>query len=717
MVRTLLKNFDYDSKAFFAFVTFWSCTMLITIALNIHLVRAIVGFFYLTFIPGAILTKLLKIHDLGLLETILFSVGLSLAFIMLFGLLFNFLGPFVGVSNPLSPAYFLIAFVFAVEAIALLSIYVSSKDSAKKMNFALTQEFKMEILMALPFAFLPLLSIIGAIEVNAYENNFILLLMISFTSIAAVIASLYSKAEKHRLYAFAIIMIGLALLFHTSLASKYIYEGDIHMEYHVFRITQNASYWNPTIGSTDLGYNWLNAMLSITIFPTIYSNTLDLEGTWVFKIIVPIIFSFVCLGLYQLYKKEFSSKVAFVSVFFFMANSVFFTEPLGNIRQMLAELFYVLLFLVLLDNRLSGVKRGFLFIFFSFALVVSHYSLSYIFLFIAIGMWFSKHIPKPRYKHKIDERMIVTFAAIMFSWYIYISNSGPFRGLLGTVEWIWEGFVNQFFNLEARGGTVLAGLGLAGMDTFWHILGRGFFYLTELFIVAGFLFLVFKPRNGKVSKEYLTIVALNMLILAACVIVPFLANTLNMTRFYHITLFFLAPLFAVGGLSIMRLVQRNLKTKTCIALLMLVLIPFFLFQTGFVYEITGVFSYSVPLSKYRMDLVPYVQMSVVTDQDVFGARWVLKNLNPSDALIYSDLVSSRALNSYGMVYSDTIQQLTNTTMAKSNGIAYLGWVNSIKGKICNRYDVYYNTTELQALLDSFSRKIYSSGGCEMYRNQ
>jgi uncharacterized membrane protein len=715
MVRSLLKNFDYDSKAFFAFVTFLSCVMLITVVLNIYLVRVIVGFFYLTFIPGMILTKLLKVDDLGLLETILFSVGLSVAFIMLFGLLFNFLGPIAGISDPLSLACFLITFLFAVEAIALLSVYVSSEDSAKKMNFALSKESKMEILMALPFAFLPFLSFIGAIVVNTYENNFILLSMIFFTSIVVVIASLHSKMNKYRLYAFAISMIGLALLFHTSLISNYIYGGDIHMEYHVFRITQNASYWNPTIGSTDLGYNWLNAMLSVTIFPTIYSNMLGIDGTWVFKIVVPIIFSFVCLGLYQLYKREFGSKIAFVSVFFFMANSVFFTESLGNTRQMVAELFYVLLFLVLLDNRLNSMSKRILFIAFSAALIVSHYSLSYIFLFIAIGIWLSGYVLRQAHNRGMNERTAAVFSTIMFSWYIYISNSGPFRGLLRTTEWIWESFLNQFLVLESRGETVLAGLGLAGMPTFWHIIGRGFFYITEFFIVAGFLFLIFKRKAKTVSSEYFTILSLNMVVLAACVVVPVFSRTLNMTRFYHIMLFFLAPLFAVGGLGIMRFVRRNLKTETGIALLMIVLIPFFLFQTGFVYEITGVFSYSVPLSKYRMGLVPYVQLSLVAEQDVFGARWVLKNGNYPNAPIYSDLVSSRALNSYGMIYSDTIQRLTNTTRVESGGVVYLGWVNAVEGKICDAYNLYHNTTELQHIF-GFLSKIYSSGGCEIYKN-
>jgi len=678
--------------------------------------RAILGFIYLTVVPGLVLVRLLKLDDLGLLKTIFFSVGLSVSFLMAFGLLINTFLPIIGINAPLSTISVSLSIILLVEVIAVFSlIRDTNKSQGKKMY--IRRENKKEILWALAFLSLPILSVIGSYAANVYESNLVLLCMITLTSLLVVVVCIRQKLNSDVFLAFALCMIAVALLLHSSLASSYIYGGDIHMEYHLFRITQTASRWNPTVHSTDLGYNWLNAMLSVTILPTIYSNILGIDGTWVFKLAFPTIFSLVSLGLFLLYRKEFSSRISFVSVLFFMANSVFFTDvTIGNIRQMIAELFYVSIFLVLLDDRLQKTGKWILFAFFSVALVFSHYSTSYLFLFMIIGVGLYKAIVKKRY-WKSGYSMIALFSTTMFSWYIYISNSGPFKGLLETYQWVSGNFMNQFLVVEARGSSVMEGIGLAGIPTFWHLVGRGFFYITEFLIIVGFLYLILKRKERVLGAEYFSIVLLNMAVLAACLIVPSFANTLNMIRFYHLVLFFLAPLLGVGGLGILRLVRQNLKPALGIALLMFVIVPFFLFQTGFVYEVTGEINYSIPLSKKRMGFTPYIEQSLVEEYDVYGARWVLGNVNYSRSPIYvsaRDPISVRALNSYGMVYSNTIHEIYDEANVALNGIVFLGWIN-FTNETMNMTTEKYNTTGI-SLTVSFFNKAYCSGKCEIYES-
>ena len=50
----------------------------------------------------------------------------------------------------------------------------------------------------------------------------------------------------------------------------------------------------------------LSAMLSITVLPTAYSLILNLDPVWVLKLIYPVLFVFVPLGLYQLFKSRMS---------------------------------------------------------------------------------------------------------------------------------------------------------------------------------------------------------------------------------------------------------------------------------------------------------------------------------------------------------------------------------------------------------------------------
>ena len=62
--------------------------MYISLFVNFAVAREVIGLVYLTFIPGFLFVKLLKI-ELGNLEFILYSVGFSVAFLMLAGLAIN----------------------------------------------------------------------------------------------------------------------------------------------------------------------------------------------------------------------------------------------------------------------------------------------------------------------------------------------------------------------------------------------------------------------------------------------------------------------------------------------------------------------------------------------------------------------------------------------------------------------------------------------------
>ncbi len=67
--------------SFVAIVLVLQVAFCVSFFFDIVVARQVVGFLYLTFIPGFVILKLLKQDDLGLAETALFSVGLSIAFV------------------------------------------------------------------------------------------------------------------------------------------------------------------------------------------------------------------------------------------------------------------------------------------------------------------------------------------------------------------------------------------------------------------------------------------------------------------------------------------------------------------------------------------------------------------------------------------------------------------------------------------------------------
>jgi len=701
----------WNSIKLLATILFLQSTLYITILFNITIARQIIGFLYFTFIPGIIIVKLLKLDSLDRWGIVLFSAGLSIAFLMVTGLIINEFGFLLGILKPLSPTLLMITLNSLILIGGILT-YLRS-DGTKLLE---TKSLKLHPSVLL-FVGLLVLSVAGAIYVNASGNNLILLFMIFMISLLFAVGVIYKKLLPSELYPLAVAVIAVSLLFHSSLISNYIvsFGSDVPVEYFVFKTTENSARWSSTNPySGDFGFGRVNAMLSITILPTIYSTLLNINPTWMFKILFPLIFSFVPLVLYQIWRAYIGKKYAFISTFLFMAQSTFYTEMLGLNRQIVAELFFVLLLFVILNKKMKPANKMICFIIFSFALVTSHYGLAEIFLFFISFTLISLVVLK-RQSRNITVSMVIFFFVVMFTWYIYTSGSAVFDSFLSFGDNIYRQ-LGDFFNLESRGQTVLTGLGLIESPSIWNTISRSFAYLTQVLIVVGFVSLVAKRTRFRFDKEYFTISIVAMAFLAALILVPGLANTMNMTRFYHILLFFLAPLCVIGAEFLVKLVSKRKDELRGSMLLLIVLVPYFLFQTGFVYEVTQNESWSLPLSKQRMDALQlHGHFGYIDAYSVFGAQWLLKSIDVENPKIYSDGISrNNVLTIYGMTYRGYINELSNTTIVADNGTIYLSTLNVVDGVIASGGRLW-NSSELSFFLNNLN-KVYSNGGSEIYRN-
>jgi uncharacterized membrane protein len=691
----------------------------VTIVLNITIARQVIGFVYLTFIPGFIFLKLLKLNDLDLWETIILSAGVSIGFLMCIGLFVNALGPLVGVLKPLS----LMPLMITVNSVVLLTLFLScfrNKEASAFKPFIIPKLSKLSPSIYL-FILLPILSVLGAICVNVFQNNVLLLTLIIAISVLFILGTASEKFVPRKIYPFAILMIAIALLFHSSLISNYVYGGDSTREYYLFRVTEENSHWDPSFSAyatehDQRSYDMMNAMLSVTVLPTIYSHVLNMEGTWIFKIIYPLIFSLVPLVLYQIFRMHLSEKTAFMSTFLFMAYEAFFTELLGLTRQIIAELFFVLLFYILLKPKISKMNKSIFFAVFSIALIVSHYSISYLFIFLVFLTWIALsalNILRGRVsKTSITASLVALFFVMSFAWYIYTSKSGAFEQVLSMIDYVSRGILTEFFNPSSRSEGVLMGLGIAAPPSLGHLIGRIFAYLVQFFIVIGFLTLIRDRKKTVYDDEYHVFILLNMALLALLIVLPNFAASFNMTRFYHILLFFLAPLFILGSETLFNILWR-FKTKAYpLILILIILIPFFLYQTEFIYEVTGDESWSIPLSKYRMGAIPYIHFGLIQEQDAFGSKWAAQNLNAERTTIYSDWpVSLFLLKNSGV---SKIEVISNPTVKHANGTLYLRRVNVEYG-IVRGIENYWNLTQFSSDLNNMN-KIYSNGGSEIYQS-
>jgi uncharacterized membrane protein len=675
------------------------------ILLDVPIARQFFGFIFFTVVPGYIIIKLLRLDNLGKAEMIVFSVGFSVAFLMLGGLLINELCPLIGISRPLSQMPLLVILnVFVL----LGEILVFLRDRNVKLWAVRTADLSLPVLLVMV---LPILSILGAVCVNAFGSNLILLILVAAIPLLLAVAVLASKSLPSRFYPLALLMISISLLFHSSLISKYLinFGSDISLEYSISEVTIEKAMWGP-IGDPALGR--FDSMLSITILPTIYLNLLGMSLTSIFKILYPLIFSLVPLGLYQLWQRSVGNKYAFIAVFLFMAQETFYSEMLGLARQMIAELFFVLLILLVSNMKIQASKKIICFAVFSAAIVISHYALALIFVFF-IATTYAFLLITRRPSRNITLSMVLIFFVIMFSWYIYTSGSAAFKDILAYGDYVYSQ-LGQFLNPASRGSTVLRGLGIDSAPSVWNTISRVFAYLTELLIGIGFLGLITRKVTVRFEKEYFILSTIAMIFLGAVILVPGMAKTLNMTRFYHILLFFLAPLILSGATVICKLALRREKEFQVTLLLLFVLIPYFLFQTSFIYEITGSESWSLPLSGYRMSRYQlYYKLGYFSDKGFFGSQWIRKNLDYRSSQLHADRSSMPLLISYGAVPFGEVPLLTNGTSVLTNGTVFLDQLNVEYGIVVADYYVY--PLDNLAFLSDVS-KIYCNGGSEVYRN-
>ena len=135
--------------------------------------RQIIGFIFLTFVPGILILRILKIHNVGLIESLLYSVGLSVAFVMFSGLFINFALPLVGISRPISVfpvATTLTIFTLILAAVAYRRDRGFSAPAQPKSTRALSPSVLFLVLALI-------IAVFGALMVNYYQNNILLLIL------------------------------------------------------------------------------------------------------------------------------------------------------------------------------------------------------------------------------------------------------------------------------------------------------------------------------------------------------------------------------------------------------------------------------------------------------------------------------------------------------------------------------------------------------------
>ncbi|MGA9141989.1 MAG: DUF2206 domain-containing protein [Methanocella sp.] len=707
---------------------------------QVPLIRPIVGFVYLTFVPGALLLRILKVHKKSSVETVLYAAGLSLIFDMSAGFFINMVYPFVGIDSPITGYNIITAMLLGT---VLLSILCILRDREYYDPDIMLEIDRKSMVPALLLLLLPLVSIAGSYAVNAYDNN--LLIYVVILAIAAIVLLCgFDKLIPQRLYPLVIFVVALSLEFHNAFISNYLWSWDVHVEYYTASQVIGAGYWDSSIPLT------VNAMLSIVFLAPFYHLVGGIELTWVFKIVYQLIFCLVPLGLYVLYEKQTNGKIACMACMFFMFLVTFFTEMQGLARQETAELFLVLIMLLLIDADLDRRIMSFLVILFGIGLIVSHYGLSYIYLIVfAMSMILlvllrssKKLLNKVRKGNLHEEFMrlpannaftfafLGIFACFLFFWYIYTGGSATLNSISYLLYKMGTNIFTEFLNPEHVQGLNYL---LQGYSSPLYEIKKYMQLIFQALIVIGFAFVVFESfialrRKYRFSLEYVVLLFVNLLICVFSITLPYFSSSLNTSRVFQITLIILSPMCIIGGLELIKAVTSPLKLLKAgisleqpVKIMAVILVIYLFFNTGLVFNVLNDRPISVALGAGQVNSYSLYDRAVLYDplntfeQDYDAATW-LDRYRLEDTVVYSDYISLHPLMSYGNVpMAETARLQLNSTGPQKGSYVYLGYAN-LNGDVFKEKSgarAFYETGKVLPGLERYN-EIYASNGSAIY---
>ena len=322
------------------------------------------------------------------------------------------------------------------------------------------------------------------------------------------------------MYPLAVFVSGLALLYYETLISNYLQGYDILLEKYLASMVVASGSWSAT-----LSLSYYNSALSVVLLAPILASTCGISIVWLFKVVYPLIFALVPVALYLVFRAQTNDKVAFVSAFLFVAVQEFFVELSAIARQEIGELFLVLIILVMVDKQLK--RRNVLTIIFALALVVSHYSLAYVFISLLIAALLGltvldlpiiQRISRSRQSRsaaknpatgsagstkRVTRRSLVTwgfvvlFLVVSQLWYIYSAGGSAFYSLVSALNFIGSGLRTEFLAANTTGAGVIT----AATTSPLYSVAKDMYLLVEFLIVVGVIALLAKKTRMRFDRE------------------------------------------------------------------------------------------------------------------------------------------------------------------------------------------------------------------------
>jgi len=735
-------------------------TLIFLLVINIFLltdfqafyIRAFLAFLFIILVPGLLLMLILKIREVKFWEYLVYTIGLSIAFIMFAGLAVNWTLPALEITdNPLSLYPILLCFDIFLLVMGFFA-YKRNKDLEYTPKLPKLDTLN-RIFFIIPLIF-PVLSILGALILNNFGPNYLTMIMLGGIAVYVFMLVLLRKRLNENIYPWALFLIGLSLLLMTSARGNYVTGSDMYVEFQIANIAEHNAFWS--LSNLNHAYN---AMLSVNILPAMLKLFSKIGIADIFKFGYQTIFALVPLIVFILSKKRAGSLFAMISSFIFISFPSFLSGMPNYMRMEIALLFFSLMFLVFFSKEININIKKVLFIIFGFSMIVSHYSTSYItlalftltyILTLVYKFWKNHKIRKFKPKENdirfsfLTSGLIIIILIFGFLWYSQVTPTSD-----GLYDFAYKSFSNigKIFNEETRVDNVPIlntikstdynkllenynqdivnssnseysllsaippSINFLGPKTipikdrrlfmFTYYLRESLKLLMGILILLGVIITLFK--NVEVDYKISLIISLTLFVLV--VIMPFASVIYSMDRLYQQVLILLSVSSVYGANLLFSWTKENKR----VIILIIIFLFYFIFYVGIPFQLIGGYDSPIQLN----NIGDYYDKNVLHRADIFSTKWLYLEYNNQD-VIFSDRYAQQRFNADKKI--DHISYKFVPAIITYKSYVYLTF-NNIHSK---RFFALYNGklvsfTFQTNFIEDNKNKIYNNGGSDIYK--
>lgn len=418
-------------------------TLFFLLLLNNLIITIPVGLLFSIVLPGSLIyTTIHRRLDLSWLNAT-YILGIGIAYVYAVGLFANWFIPLISTLKPLTQLPLLLAFLVFNSLLCITAYLRNSSEFSSLYRFNLNIS---QIIVIIAATLAPIISAGGAIVVNNGGNAYLVTIGYFYYLLLVILVFIFYGRIGRGVALYTLWLAAFSILEASWLRGMYVNGIDVNKEFQIFRLTQEMGFWN--INTFRDAYN---SCLSVGLFPTIISAITNASPEFVFKSIIPLLYSFIAVIIFHIANTIIGERKSLIAALFFIAQPAFFVWWWVPVRQQLAFIFFSLMILVIIKAKnTNNIDRTMIMIF-GLSMVASHYSTAYISIALLAIYLLLRRIFALLSKQEdlvikpLTPIMLLTLFISVFLWYSQVNI-----GFSGVVNFVKTSLVSLNSETEAQ---------------------------------------------------------------------------------------------------------------------------------------------------------------------------------------------------------------------------------------------------------------------------